>query len=98
MPLALLATLAATLTFTPPAGWRSSNPSSSMRLAGFTLPRASGDADDAQLVVYYVGGFGRTVDTNMTRWIAQMELTGPRKTIAGSDAAFTAFVASMEFK
>ncbi|HEY6214208.1 MAG TPA: hypothetical protein VIW45_18065 [Vicinamibacterales bacterium] len=98
MPLALLATLAATLTFTPPAGWRSSNPSSSMRLAEFTLSPAAGDADDAQLVVYYVGGSGGSLDANITHWIAQMELTGPRKTIARWEAAFTAVVASMEFK
>src|SRR5260370_16466562 len=67
------ALLAGSLTFTPPAGWRSSNPSSSMRVAEFTLPRAAGNADDAQLVVYYFGGSGGSVDANIQRWIGQMQ-------------------------
>src|SRR5580765_8980957 len=74
MPVALLlAVLAGTLTFTPPAGWKSSNPTSSMRVAEFTLPRAAGDADDAQLIVYYFGGSGGSVDANIQRWMAQMQ-------------------------
>jgi len=74
MPVALLlAVLAGTLTFTPPAGWKSSNPTSSMRVAEFTLPRAAGDADDAHLVVYYFGGSGGSVDANIQRWIGQMQ-------------------------
>ena len=67
------ALLAGSLTFTPPAGWQSSNPSSSMRVAEFTLPRAAGDADDAQLVLYYFGGSGGSVDANIQRWIGQMQ-------------------------
>ncbi|HEV3142146.1 MAG TPA: hypothetical protein VGY57_16585 [Vicinamibacterales bacterium] len=74
MPVALLlATLASALTFTPPAGWHSSNPTSSMRVAEFTLPRAAGDPDDAQLVVYYFGGSGGSVDANIERWVGQMK-------------------------
>ena len=69
----LLAVLASGLTFIPPLGWRSSNPSSSMRVAEFTLPRAAGDADDAQLVVYYFGGSGGSIDANVQRWIGQMQ-------------------------
>ena len=44
-----------------------------MRVAEFTLPRAAGDAEDAQLVVYYFGGSGGSVDANIKRWIAQMQ-------------------------
>src|SRR5262249_665741 len=57
----VLALLASGLTFTTPDGWQQSPPGSSMRVAEFTLPRASGDAEDAQLVVYYFGGSGGSV-------------------------------------
>ena len=51
------AMLAAGLTFATPDGWRQSPGASSMRVAEFTLPRADGDAEDAQLVVYYYEQF-----------------------------------------
>lgn len=65
--------LAQDLTFTAPAGWKSVPSSSSMRVAQFALPRAVGDAQDAELVVYYFGGSGGTVEANMQRWIGQMQ-------------------------
>jgi hypothetical protein len=68
-----LALVAVGLTFTVPDGWRQSPPSSSMRVAEFTLPRAAGDAEDAQLIVYYFGGSGGSVDANLTRWIGQIQ-------------------------
>jgi len=69
----LFAVVAAGLTFTAPDGWRQSPPGSSMRVAEFTLPRASGDAEDALLIVYYFGGSGGSVDANIQRWIGQMQ-------------------------
>ncbi len=69
----LMPLLAAGLTFTTPDGWKQAPSGSSMRVAEFTLPRAAGDPDDAQLVVYYFGGSGGSVDANMQRWIGQME-------------------------
>ena len=68
----LIAAAAAGLTFTTPQGWKPSPPSSSMRVAELTLPRAQGDGEDAELVVYYFGGSGGSVDANLARWIAQM--------------------------
>jgi hypothetical protein len=65
--------LAAALTFTAPAGWQQSRPTSSMRVAEFTLPRADGDSEDAQLVVYFFGGSGGSVDANMQRWVGQIQ-------------------------
>jgi len=65
--------LTAGLSFTAPDGWRQAPASSSMRVAEFTLPRAAGDAEDAQLIVYYFGGSGGSVDANITRWVAQMQ-------------------------
>ena len=67
------ALIAAGLTFITPDGWKSTPPTSSMRVAEFTLPRAAGDGEDAQLIVYYFGGSGGSVDANIQRWIGQME-------------------------
>ena len=71
--IALAAMMAAGLGFAVPQGWRQAPASSSMRVAEFALPRAAGDAEDAQLIVYYFGGSGGSVDANIQRWIAQMQ-------------------------
>src|SRR5207249_2045397 len=76
----LCTVLAAALTFTAPQGWHASKPSSSMRVAEFTLPRADGDSDDAQLVLYYFGGQGGSVDANIDRWVGQMRVQQPTDT------------------
>lgn len=60
------------LKFDSPAGWVSKPPASSMRVAEFTLPRASGDAEDAALAIYFFGGSGGTVQANLDRWTSQM--------------------------
>ena len=65
--------LAAGLSFTAPEGWKPAATSSSMRVAQFVLPRAAGDSQDAELVVYYFGGSGGTIDANIDRWVAQMQ-------------------------
>ena len=44
-----------------------------MRVAEFSLPRAAGDSEDAQLVIYYFGGSGGSVDANLQRWVGQMQ-------------------------
>jgi hypothetical protein len=72
----LLIVLAAGLTFTTPPGWQTVKPASSMRVAEFTLPRAAGDAEDAQLVVYYFSGQGGSVQANIDRWVGQMQQPG----------------------
>ena len=64
---------AAGLSFSTPAGWRSTPPASTLRVAQFTLPHADGDADDAELVVYFFGGSGGGVEANMQRWVGQMQ-------------------------
>ena len=63
----------ASLKFTAPAGWVTLKPSSSMRVAEFTLPKAAGDAEDASLVLYFFGGQGGSAQANIDRWIAQMQ-------------------------
>ncbi len=63
---------AAALKFTVPAGWVSRTPSSSMRLADFTLPRVAGDVEDATATLYFFGGTGGSVQANLDRWIGQV--------------------------
>ena len=64
---------AAGLTFAAPATWKSVPTSSSMRVAQYALPHATGDTEDAELVVYYFGGSGGTVEANIERWVGQMQ-------------------------
>ena len=76
--LAFLLTLAvsaqsAALRFDAPKDWVLQPSSSSMRVAQYTLARAAGDAEDAELIVYYFGGSGGAVDANLDRWLGQME-------------------------
>jgi hypothetical protein len=64
----------AELKFTAPPEWMAETPSSASRKAQYKLPRAVGDSEDAQLVVYYFGGGGGTPQANIDRWIG--EFTG----------------------
>jgi hypothetical protein len=61
------------LTFNAPPAWKSVPTSSSMRVAQYSIPRAGGDAQDAELVVYYFGGTGGSVEANIERWVGQMQ-------------------------
>lgn len=54
-------------------GWIVEAPSSAMRKAQFRLPRASGDTEDASLVVHYFGGQGGSFQANLDRWCGQFE-------------------------
>lgn len=73
IPVLLAAALAAGLTYTAPAGWKTVPTTSAMRVAQFALPHAAGDTADAELVVYYFGGSGGTVEANIERWLGQMQ-------------------------
>jgi hypothetical protein len=77
-------------TFDPPAEWLQENVSSPMRLAQFTLPRAQGDTEDAELVVFYFGGSGGTVEANLQRWTNQMvQPDGSQSTDVATTTSFT---------
>jgi len=60
------------LKFDTPAGWVSKPPTSSTRVAEFTLPHASGDSEDGALAIYFFGGTGGSVQANLDRWTSQM--------------------------
>ena len=70
---AVTALSAAGLTYTAPAGWKPVATSSAMRVAQYVVLRAAGDPADAELVVYYFGGSGGTVEANIERWVGQMQ-------------------------
>ena len=75
LPLALsivTVAAAAALKFDAPTGWVSKTPSSSMRLADFTLPKVANDPEDGTLTVYYFGNQGGSVQANIDRWIGQL--------------------------
>ena len=56
-----------------PEAWTYSAPSSRMRKAQFELP-AEGDAESAELVVYYFGASGAGgVEANVKRWVGQFK-------------------------
>ncbi len=44
-----------------------------MRVAEYVLPRAAGDTEDGELIVYFFGGSGGSVDANIERWLGQMQ-------------------------
>jgi hypothetical protein len=64
---------AAELLYTKPNAWTAAATTSSMRVAQFVVPRSVGDTADAELIVYYFGGSGGSVDANIDRWIRQMQ-------------------------
>lgn len=61
------------LAFTAPPGWQTRPAASSMRIAEFVVPRAQGDPEDAELIVYYFGTGAGTIDANIERWIGQIQ-------------------------
>lgn len=66
------------LIFKAPDAWKPRPPASTMRVAEFILPKADGDAEDGEVVVFYFGGQGGDVEANITRWLGQMQQPGGR--------------------
>ena len=76
-----------TLHFTAAKDWTVKPSSSPMRVAQYVLPRATGDAEDAELIVYFFGGQGGSVEANLDRWVGQMEQPDgrPSKAVARTE-------------
>ncbi len=68
------------LKYTAPTGWQTRPASSSMRVAEFVLPGRDAAAGSAELVIYYFGGTGGSVDANIQRWLGQMQQPDGRAT------------------
>jgi len=62
-----------------PADWKKEKPKSSFRYAQFRVPRAEGDEEDAELVIFK--GLGGSVRANVDRWKGQF-IPPEGKTIA----------------
>jgi hypothetical protein len=56
-----------------PAGWKEETPSSSMRLTQFKLPKAEGDPEDAELIIFYFKGGSGSTDDNLKRQVAKFK-------------------------
>jgi hypothetical protein len=67
------------LKYTAPAGWQTRTASSSMRVAEFVLPGRDA-AGSAELVIYYFGGTGGSVDANIQRSLGQLQQPDGRAT------------------
>jgi hypothetical protein len=62
------------LRYKVPEGWVTEQPTSTMRVAQYKLPKVEGDPEDALLVLYYFGASqGGAVQANIDRWIGQMQ-------------------------
>jgi hypothetical protein len=67
-------TEAASLRLSTPIGWTQVPAPSDVRAAQFQIPRASGDAEDGELILFFFGaGKGGGVEDNLARWYAQFE-------------------------
>jgi hypothetical protein len=61
-----------------PTSWKRVTPSSAMRKASYQIPAAAGDAEGAELAVFYFGvGQGGSVDANVQRWVGQFSGVAP---------------------
>ncbi len=70
----MIGLLMAALTYAAPPAWHTRPPASSMRVAEFIIPKAQGDADDAEVIVYFFGaGGGGSAEANVDRWIGQVQ-------------------------
>lgn len=72
----------ATIRFDAPKEWTAQPATSWMRVAQYSLTRAPGDPEDAELIVYYFGGSGGSVQANLDRWLGQMEQPDGRSSTA----------------
>lgn len=78
---------AQSLQFATPKGWTAQPTSSPMRVAQYVLPREASDKEDGELVVYYFGGQGGSIDANLDRWLGQMQQADgrPSKSVAKTE-------------
>jgi hypothetical protein len=64
-------TSAAGVAWTLPSSWKA-GPPKQMRVATYTIPAASGDAEGGECAVFYFGsGQGGDVESNIQRWVSQ---------------------------
>lgn len=54
-----------------PADWKMQTPNNKLRLHQFLVPKADGDTENAELVVFSFGGGGGSNEDNVKRWKGQ---------------------------
>ena len=54
-----------------PDTWKQEEPTSTMRLTQFKLPKAEGDPEDAQLIIFYFKGGSGSAEDNLKRQLAK---------------------------
>jgi hypothetical protein len=63
-----------------PADWKAEKPSNKLRTAQFRIPKAKGDKEDAELVIFFFGpGQGGSVNDNIKRWQGMFEAPEGKK-------------------
>ena len=78
----LFAESVAGLSWTPPAGWKSTG-TTSMRAATYPVVAVQGDRDGAECVVYFFGlGQGGSIEDNIDRWEGQFKAPGGKPALA----------------
>jgi hypothetical protein len=55
-----------------PETWKQSEPSSRLRLAQFSIPKAKGDSEDGELALFNFGA-GGGAKANIDRWVGQFQ-------------------------
>lgn len=60
-------------TYPVPSSWKEQKPSNSMRVAQYLIPNAKDEKGKVELVVFYFGGGGGSVDSNLKRWVGQFQ-------------------------
>jgi hypothetical protein len=58
---------------TPPKAWKQEEPSSNMRLTQFKLPKAEGDSEDAELIIFFFKGGSGSAEDNLKRQLAKFK-------------------------
>lgn len=65
------------LTWTVPKGWTAAPSPSAMRVATYLAPAATGDAEGAEVAVFFFGtGQGGSIESNVARWQGQLAPEG----------------------
>ena len=62
---------AGTLHWTDPTSWHRGTPSSSMRIAQYTIPALDPNAEGELAVFWFGAGQGGSIDSNLQRWYGQ---------------------------
>lgn len=61
---------------TAPKSWKEEPPANTMRVTQFKLPKAEGDAEDAELAIFYFKGGSGGVEANLERQVKKFKPAG----------------------